>query len=221
MYPLRNPLAASFFLLVACVPASALPVRYLFEGKVSGTSGPLPAGFDPGEPIWYLFSVDPDSPGIDVHHGQRYAMADRPDADFFFSEYLDGAAPEVEPIVEGDSFYFGSQAIGEGGSVRLNGSDDHAIGLQYDSKAWSRISIETEVPLSAWEPGLSGFRGENSFWRGQAGSDPVGVSIRSDLTLTAISYPYASVPEPSHWALFALGAGAALMAQSRSRRKRL
>jgi hypothetical protein len=203
---LRLFFSAAALLLVAAARPQAVPLYYSFTGQVDYTTlSDYPLGMD----VTYVFRVDRSAPGYTVDGlGQAQAMADyveEPDyfTKYFLADYIGGSNnPSDNPASEDkESSHYGMDIMRYQDEIfsALRGSNSDAGGMDL-LDIWSADAL-----FEDWQVGMN-VQGENFVQNGPGeenstyGSSLVLASIDTRNPLEA-----PTVPEPSTYALFALG----------------
>lgn len=191
---------------MAAARPQAVPLYYSFTGQVVySTLSDHPLGAD----VTYVFRVDRDAPGYTVDgQGQAQAMADyveEPDyfTKYFLADYIGGnILPYDNPASEiKESSHYGMDIMRYQDEIfsALRGSNPDPSGMDL-LDIWSADQL-----FEDWQVGKS-VQGENFFANGPGEENS---TIGSSLVLASIDarnpFDAPSVPEPSTYALFALG----------------
>jgi hypothetical protein len=202
---LRPALFTIASILAAAVRPQATPLYYSFTGQVVySTLSAYPLGAD----VTYVFRVDRDAPGYMVDNGQIQPQEDyseQPDyfTRYFLADYIGGSIiPSDNPASETkESFHYGMEQMHYGTDIfsALRGSNSDPAGMDL-LDIWS-----TDQLFGDWQVGKN-VLGENLV---QNGPGELNSSYSSSLTLASIDannpFDVPTVPEPSSYALFALG----------------
>ncbi|MBW8886501.1 MAG: PEP-CTERM sorting domain-containing protein [Fibrobacteres bacterium] len=198
--------SAAALILTAAARPQAVPLYYSFTGQVVySTLSEYPLGMD----VTYVFRVDRSAPGYTVDgQGQSQAMADyveEPDyfTKYFLADYIGGnILPSDNPASENkESSHYGMDIMRYQDEIfsALRGSNSDASGMDL-LDIWS-----SDAMFEDWQVGKI-VQGENFV---QNGPGVENSTYSSSLVLSSIDtrnpLEAPAVPEPSAYALFALG----------------